>query len=380
VKKLFSVPTLTLRDRVISLPVQAQRKLLRRLRRAIIAILTIFLVGSAAFAVGGTINSALNPPERAAWLDKLIDLAERADTAYDKIDETWEDVAPTTWAEVREMVKEIVFQINEEGATTQVIGPTNVTFQMFPQGQRSAVAAYYREDTGEIVLNERFVTPGAWGEWLSTMVHELVHAQGYFVGESSTLEAQTEIIATEVLASMANLGYPGAQAALLDGLRRDALKEAFYIAQFGGAPIHSTYDAPPTRGGILLYDSTSYDPPLPENRADQAMLDKVNAANARIFTTEELARGDHRTRWWMDHAAEYEGVLARYVVKTTTIEIDASCAAGSHDIAEQFQHYVLKQNTNDRGATWTYWSDRPELVTIRMDDLAYVLHNELGFC
>jgi len=319
-------------------------------------------------------------PEREVWVNRLIDLAYKADAAYDKIDESWADVAPKDWGQVQQMVKEIIFQINEEGATNQVIPPTNVTFEMFPVGQRSAVAAYYSELTGAVVLNERFILAGNWGEWLATMIHELVHAQGYFVGESSTLEAQTEIIATEVLASMANLGYPGARAALLDGLRRDALKEAFYIAQFGGSPIHSTYDTPPGQHQLDLPSAAFYDPPLPINYPDQTMLNKLAAVNASIFTSDELARADHRTRWWMDRADEYEGVLARYVVKTMTIEIDASCAAGTHDASEQFQHFTLYQNENDRGDTWTYWSTKPTKVTLRLDDLAYVLHNELNYC
>lgn len=341
---------------------RAQRLIRKWANRFVSGVVVVTLVGGGLVAGAGVVNRALNPPEREVWFAKYISLAYKADAAFDLIDEDWDEVSPKSWTEMQAQVKEIVYQIQEEGASEQLISPTSMSFRDFGPGRRTAVAAYYRQDTGEIVLNERYIYPGAFGSWLATLVHELVHAQGYFVGESSTLEAQTEITATEVLAALANLGYPGARADLLDGLRRDALKAAFYIAQFDGAPIHSTYDAPPVAG-----------------KPDARMLAAVDEANRAIFTPTELARVDHRTRWWMESSDEYIGVLARYVVKTATIEIDAACSA-SEIVSENFQRFWLQVITNDRGVVWTYWNKQPRLVKLHMDDLAYVLKNELDFC
>ena len=321
-------------------------------------------------------HRAMFPPEREAWVSDLLELAQKADAAYDLTEPA---IAPSTWSEVRVLVKEIVYQIAEEGASDQLISPTNLTFEDFGPGRRSAVGGYYHPATGAIALNERFVLPGDWGSWLSTLIHELVHVQGYFVGDSSVLEAQTEIVATEVLAAMANLNYPGAKRELLDGIRRDALKMAFYIARFDGAPIHSTYEVPPGEGGYLSLTGTIRpEAPLPDG--DVEMLARLDTVEAAVFTPDELARVKHRTRWWMDRAGEYKGVLARYVVKTTTVAIDAACS-DDETIDESFKRYALKTNRNDRGDTWVYWNQTPTTVApLRMDDLAWVLRRELGVC
>src|SRR3989304_817781 len=194
-------------------------------------------------------------------------------------------------------------------------------FADFGPGRRSAVAGTYSPPEGFIVLNERYLTP-AWGgeSWLGPLINGLVTAQGYLVGDSSTLESQTESVATEVLAAMANLNYPGARAELLDGLRRDALAMAYYIARFGGDPIHTTYTEDMQFSGW---------------NSDPVLMNRLAAARQAIFTPTELARSDKRIRWWEERPAEYVQVLGKYVVTTITMELDA--AWGSGTVAEAFQ-------------------------------------------
>lgn len=341
---------------------RAQRFVRAVARRVIIGVVATALTGGGLSFGISAVQQAV-PSEREVWFDHLLTLAQKADAEYDAIPKS--DTQPQSWPELQVLVKEIVYQINEEGASPQGILPADLSFEDFGPGRRSAVAGMYSSETGDIILNDRFLYPAWDGQsWLSTLVHELVHAQGYFVGPSSTLEAQTEIVATEVMASLANLGYPGARADLLDGLRRDALSMAFYIAQFGGSPIHSTYVDAPAVGA-----------------PDEAMLARLASVRADVFTPAELSRVEHRLRWWMQHSAEYVGVLARYVVKTTTIEIDAACSVDT-TVGEPFQRFPLI------GMVQRYrpmrlapvWGDAETLSPLLVDDLSYVLRDELQIC
>jgi hypothetical protein len=314
--------------------------------------------------------------ERATWFDNLLRLAALADREYDTLDVKWSMVGPQSWMDLGQLIKEIVYQIDEEGATTQLILPTDIGFVDYGPGRRSAVAGTYDPSYGIIVLNERFLTP-SWGEqsWFSTLVHELVHAQGYFVGSSATLESQTEIVATEVVAAMANLNYPGARADLLSGLRGDALAVAYYIARFSGSPIHTTN----TDNQNLTVSFAG---------GDQAMLARWQSVRQSILTPTELARSDKRIRWWEERPLEYAEVLGKYAVTTLTMELDASCGTGV--MPEQFSQYPLIEGGmqltwNPKTGTWemqdgAYWGEEVWLPPLLMDDLRYVLHNELGYC
>ena len=347
---------------------RTQRVMKRWAKRAAFGLIVVSLVGG--LLVAGA--RVAFPPEREAWFGRLLVLAQKADAEYDALLRV-EGVAaqPESWTELYILVKEIIYQIDEEGATTQLIRPASVMFADFGPGRRSAVAGTYATADGAIVLNERFLTP-AWGDssWLSTLIHELVHAQGYLVGDSSTLESQTEIVATEVLAAMANLNYPGARAELLDGLRRDALAMAYYIARFGGDPIHTTYTEDMQFSGW---------------NSDPVLMNRLAAARRAILTPTELARSDKRIRWWEERPAEYVQVLGKYVVTTITMELDAACGSGT--VAEAFQQAEFlnpePQLTWD-GTVWgmqmgATWGSTIELPPLRLDDLAYVLDG-LGYC
>jgi len=314
--------------------------------------------------------------ERAIWFDNLLRLAALADREYDTLDVKWSMVEPQTWPDLYQLVKEIVYQIDEEGATTQLIMPTSVGFVDYGPGRRSAVAGTYDPSYGIIVLNERFLTP-SWGEqsWFSTLVHELVHAQGYFVGSSATLESQTEIVATEVVAAMANLDYPGARADLLSGLRGDALAVAYYIARFNGGPIHTT-------------NTDNQNLTVSFRGGDSGMMARWQSVRQALLTPTELARSDKRVRWWEERPWEYAEVLGKYAVTTLTMELDASCGTGV--MPEPFSQYPLIEGGmqliwNPKTDAWemqsgAYWGDAVQLPFLAMDDLRYVLHNELGYC
>jgi len=331
-------------------------------KKAIIALLVVVLTASITHKPATPVTPVIPvETDTERWFNRLIDLAYKADAAYDRIAHESGADEPESWDELLILTNEIIYQINEEGASRQLIS-ADVGFDEFGPVMRSAVAGYYTRD-GFIVLNQRYVTPSwADNDWLGVLVHELVHAQGYFVGESSTLEAQTELVATEVLAAMANLDYPGARVALLDGLRRDALAMAFYIAQFGGAPIFSTY-APVGK-------------PSP---SDAAMLARVSEARASVFTPTELARSERRIRWWMQAPVEYFGVLSRYVVKVTTMQIDAACS-GSGLVREQFDRAIYYTSPGEDGREQSLWSGSEKVGPLVLDDLAWVLKRELRFC
>lgn len=298
-------------------------------------------------------------PERLVMFDRLLVLAVSADAAYDALDPEW-TAEPQTWAEVRELVEEIVYQIAEEGASDQLVLPTDLRFIDYGPGRRSAVAGTYYPSIGSIALNKRFLTP-AWGDhsWLAVLIHELVHAQGYIVGDSSALESQTEIIATEVTAAMANLNYPGAQAEVLDGLRRDALAVAYFIARFGGEPDHSTYSEGQWTG-----------------QANAALLDRLSQVRAQVFSPTELARVEKRLRWWDERPDEYAGVLSRYYSKVVTMLLDAACGTGV--MAEGFMQRRFQPRPG--GGYLIEMSGDYEMPPLLVDDLAYILRKELGFC
>lgn len=340
--------------------------IVRRFARRVALVLVLSSLATSVTLAGAVaVQRTMFPPEREVWFDRLLVLAQKADYEFDQIDQTWDDVAPKTWPELRELVREIVYQIQEEGGSMQLILPSDLAFVDFGPGSRSAVAGMYVNQS-DVLLNARYLTP-SWGgqSWLGTLIHELVHAQGYFVGSSPTLESQTEITATEVLAAMANLDYPGARAELLDGLRRDAFSMAYYIARFGGSPIHSTFATDGQGRQALL-------------GPDEGMLARWNAVRRHVFTPTELARSDRRVRWWMERPADYEAVLAKYAVATTTMELDAACSPNETQ-SEPFQQYIaaFKMDPN-LPTTWLpLFIDVPPLL---MDDLAYVLRDELDFC
>lgn len=340
------------------------RKAATRLIRGLLALV---LVSGALFAG----HRAAFPPEADVWFDKMIRLAVIADEAYDAIDEDWREVRPRNGNHFISFVDEVVNQIHEEGASHGPIYPAGFEAMDYGPGRRSGVAGTYHPFEHVIGLNGRFFT-AAWDRvsWFGVMVHELVHAQGYLTSES-----QTELIAIEVVAAMANLGYPGAKADLLDGLRRDALAMAYYIARFEGGPRMSTVG--PGNPAFQME-------PDPAPKPDEGKLARLDTVRRQIFTPAEYARSEKRLRWWNERADEYQVVLEKYVARVVTPLITAACGSGVVD--EQFTRHQLYAGMKLlwTGKEWVVarvheWRNPLTMPRLAVDDLAFVLR-ELKAC
>jgi hypothetical protein len=124
--------------------------------------------------------------------------------------------------ELPRLVEHIAGYIEEEGYGSGDV-PVEVTADGDFGELRSLVSGRYDIDSGGIQLNERFFTDPSWADrpWLGVLVHEMLHAEGYPV------EAQVQVITTEVLATMANDGYPGALVELCAGSERRTTAAAY---------------------------------------------------------------------------------------------------------------------------------------------------------
>src|SRR3989304_9715310 len=99
---------------------RTQRVMKRWAKRAAFGLIVVSLVGG--LLVAGA--RVAFPPEREAWFGRLLVLAQKADAEYDALLRVEGGAAePESLAELSILVKEIVYQIDEEGATTQLIRP-----------------------------------------------------------------------------------------------------------------------------------------------------------------------------------------------------------------------------------------------------------------
>lgn len=316
------------------------------------------------------------PTERERWFGELLRLAQTADATYEEtLDQdgiAWE---PYTREELDDLVLEIVFQINEENASDQIIMPASVNPRYYPPLRRSGVAGSYNPEAMEVYLNSRFFTT-AWGSrsYLSTLTHELVHAQGFLN------ETQTEITALEVVAAMANLDFPGMRADILLDLRGHALAMAYYIARFEGGPIDTTFDL----GG---FPALGLSAEAPEWDVDAGMVFLWQQARKDILSPDELARSDKRIRWWEERPAEYRQVLRAYTVPVMTMILGQGC--GDQVLDEQFHRYVAvegpwhmeaDENGKNHRVDTLGWAPTPkQMPNLRIDDLGYLL-DDLSYC
>jgi len=282
--------------------------------------------------------------------DKLLELAVAADVAYD-LEEEW---APKSQAELHNFIIAVLYQFAEEGFIGDPHYPTGLASLEYG-AYRSSIAGTYSPAEDVVGLNIRYFTDPSWmsQDWLATLIHELVHAQGFMN------EAQTETLTQETIASMANLGYPGLRRVLLDNLRRDALAAAYYIAYYGGEFSSTTAGA----GGVFSRCAGCGD----DWNTNQAQVDKWATARASVFTSEELRRADARLRYWQtgERANNYPYVLDAYVVRPMAGTTEAACREGNL-LGEQYVR-VIRRLAETR-AVGPY----------RMDDFAYVL-KDLGW-
>jgi len=282
--------------------------------------------------------------------DKLLELAVAADVAYD-LEEEW---APKTQAELHNFIIAVLYQFAEEGFIGDPHYPTGLRSMEYGV-YRSSISGTYSPTEDVVGLNIRYFTDPSWmlQDWLATLIHELVHAQGFMN------EAQTETLAQETIASMANLGFPGMRKVLLDNIRRDAIGAAYYIARYGGTFSSNTSEA----GGLF---TRCIGCPSKWN-TDEAKMAQLQVVRESVYTPEELRRSDARLRYWNtgDRGNNYPYVLDAYVVRPMAGVTEAACREGNL-LGEQYVRIIRRLNEG-----------RP-VGPYKMDDFAYVLR-DLGW-
>lgn len=307
--------------------------------------------------LGVLLTIAFVPAVHETDFERLLRLARIADEMHDAADDQWAEAAPQTQAELEQYALAIISQFAEEGISEGIL-PNSVGFAEYGIPMRSAVAGRYALRAKDVTLNARFVLDPGWRHknYLGTLVHELVHAQGYYN------EAQTEVLTGETLAALAAQGYPGVWSEFWDLVRRDAMSAAYYIAYFDGELIHTTTDAE------RITPCNPCDEPTP----DPVLMAQWEQARADIFTDEERRAYDKRLRFWLNNGLDYEAVLRAYVVRPLTVLLDAACL-DDPIVGERFERWMGP--SPNRGY-------RPGIGPVgphRVDDFAALL-TEAGYC
>ncbi len=238
-------------------------------------------------------------------------LASLADAMYDG-QPSW-TVEAERLPELSMLVEHIAAYIDEEGYGSGDV-PSEVSMQADFGAQRSLQSGRYYPATDVVELNERFLTDPAWTDrpWLGVLVHEMVHAQGYPV------EAQVQLITMEILATMANDGYPGALLELTDRLRRQAILSAWWLAAY-------EHDALPTRLATTN--------PFPYCRMGCTPISgdtsSVSETRQAIYDPAELRRALARERFWLKRSQrDYDVVLGSYVAEPLGVLLETACGDG----------------------------------------------------
>jgi hypothetical protein len=243
---------------------------------------------------------------------RLLQLAALADTMYDAQPAWPEEVSRLP--ELRRLVEHIAAYIEEDGYGDGHI-PAVVTMDGDFGGSRSQISGRYDRATDTVELNERFFTDPSWADrpWLGVLIHEMLHAEGY------PIEAQVQVITTEILATMANDGYPGAVVELADRLRRHALLAAWWLAAY-------EHEALPTR--LASTDRSPYC----QMGCTQVSGDigEVDEARRRIYDAAELRQALARERSWQQHTQhDYDSVLGSYIAEPLGVLLAATCGHGA---------------------------------------------------
>lgn len=211
------------------------------------------------------------------------------------------------------LVEHIAAYIEDEGYGSGHV-PASVTMDGDFGPSRWLEAGRYYPVTDRIELNERFLTDPSWADrpWLGVLVHEMLHAEGYSV------EAQVQLITTEILARMANDGYPGALLELTDRLRRHALLSAWWLDAY-------EHDALPSSLAV----SNTF--PFCRMGCTQVSGDVEAVDNVRrsIFDAAELRAALARERFWLTRSQrDYDLVLGSYIVEPLSVLLSAACGEG----------------------------------------------------
>lgn len=331
----------------------------------------------------GVSLAVLAPSREDLLFDRMLVVARVADEAFDR--EVMENgswtpevfakaelpayAEPVTEIDLLTLQISIIAQIYEETG----IPPRVVPVRLFNAWINSP-AAFYSPFYDLIALNPRYFYDAGWRNndmsWLHTLVHEEVHAQGVWVGESAVLEAETETITYEVVAALGNRNYPYARAAFLDRLRRDALLAAYYLAN--GQPVRATVHEDPGMVAPVL---------------DADRLARYQAAREAIFTPFERRVTDKRMRWWLGTGPNeggglenYLAVLHRYVMPVVAV-VQEGCGDGV--LNEDFEFYTHGVWTLTDLLHMVFGLTPPGVqehsFRLQVDDAGYALR-EIGAC
>lgn len=305
--------------------------------------------------IGGLYFAANQPP--LSTFDRLLALAVAADKIADA-EEAW---APTDKVEFDNLVASILYQIAEEGFVGSPRYPAVVTALEYG-AYRSRIAGSYNPDQDIVALNMRYFTDPSWrnNSYLDTLVHELVHSQGFMN------ESQTETIATEVVAALANLDYPGFRQSLAEGMRGNALASAFFIAYYGG-----TFQTGSLQTSALSDSSIclTCGDKLKTNAAQMAQWQKVRE---QVYTPVELRRTDARLRFWLQYEGGlvYKSVIDTYVVRPTASLFAGACSDGSL-LTEKYARENRREGAESVSSL---------VGPFRVDDIAYFLREAGWTC
>jgi hypothetical protein len=241
----------------------------------------------------------------------LLQLARLADALFDAQPAWSEEVGRLP--ELPMLVEHIAAYIQEEGYGSGHI-PASVTMDADFGESRSLASGRHFPGTDRVELNERFLTDPSWADrpWLGALVHEMLHAEGY------PIEAQVQLMSTEILATMANDGYPGALVELADRIRRDALLAAWWLVAYehGSLPssVADTNTSPYCQMGCTVVSG------------DDAEVEEVRRS---VFDADELRRAMARERFWLERSQrDYDVVLGSYVVEPLGALLSAACGEG----------------------------------------------------
>jgi hypothetical protein len=238
----------------------------------------------------------------------LLRLARLADAMFD---------AQHPWNEEVERLPELPLLVEHIAAYVHDAGygsghvPASVTMDADFGESRALVSGRYDPGADRIELNERFLADPSWVDrpWLGVLVHEMIHAEGY------PIEAHAQLITTEILAAMANDGYPGALVELADRLRRHALLSAWWLAAYEHGSLPSSLavanTAPHCQMGCAVVSGH---------------VDEVDEVRRTIFDARELRRARAQERFWLQRSRlDYDIVLGSYVAEPLGVLLSAAC-------------------------------------------------------
>jgi hypothetical protein len=163
------------------------------------------------------------------------------DQAYDQIDGD-ELAGPSTDEEISQWVSEVIPMFSYEGVSMEslVYYPKSVEFEFYRTGyEHNHILGRANCLSLDITLNARYANPasslnGDLGS-LSTLVHELAHAQGICMNTSYyDSEVSAQLVTVELLSSLANKGNRLAFAAVVAEMRDMMYAAAWYEAMESG--------------------------------------------------------------------------------------------------------------------------------------------------